>query len=81
MLKTFGYLVSIASVILLGVVAWKTAAQDPLVMVCLILGMAASAAGMFLRWLSYQLDEHAKRRKSSPVLRLVEHGHLRRSGK
>lgn len=56
-IKTSGYLVSTVSVVLLGIVSWKSAQANPLMAVCLIGGMLASVAGMFLRWLSYQLDE------------------------
>ncbi|HEX4693220.1 MAG TPA: hypothetical protein VH326_01615 [Sphingomonas sp.] len=55
--KTSGYLISSVSVILLGAVAWKSASEHPLTLVCLIAGMALSIAGMLLRWLSYQIDK------------------------
>jgi hypothetical protein len=56
-LKTLGYIVSTASVILLGMVSWKAASESALLMVCLIVGAGASICGMLLRWISYQLDE------------------------
>lgn len=56
-IKTSGYLISTVSVVLLGIVSWKSARADPLMGVCLIGGMLASVAGMFLRWLSYQVDK------------------------
>ena len=52
-LKGAGYLTSIVSVVLLGAVAWKSASGDRLMLVLLVLGMAASVLGMFLRWMSY----------------------------
>jgi hypothetical protein len=79
MLKTAGYLTSTLSVLLLGLVSWKAASHDLLLMACLLLGVAASIMGMVLRWLSYRLEDIARRRKSAPVLRLMEHGHLRRT--
>lgn len=56
-IKTSGYLISTVSVVLLGIVSWKSAQADPLMAACLVGGMLASVAGMFLRWLSYQLDD------------------------
>ena len=52
-LKGAGYVTSIVSVALLGTVAWKSASEDSLMLVLLILGMACSVLGMFLRWMSY----------------------------
>jgi hypothetical protein len=59
-IKSSGYLVSTLSVGLLGVVSWKNASQDPLLAACLIGGMATSVSGMFLRWLSYDIEERRK---------------------
>ena len=59
--KGLGYLVSTISVILLGIVAWKSASEQPLLFACLIGGMAASVAGMGLRWLSHLLSEREKK--------------------
>lgn len=59
-IKSSGYLISTVSVILLGIVSWKSASEKPLLMVCLIVGMATSVIGMFLRWLSYEIQEHRK---------------------
>lgn len=61
-IKSSGYVVSTVSVALLGVVSWKSASEKPLLMVCLIVGMAASVIGMFLRWLSYEIQERRKAR-------------------
>lgn len=60
-IKTTGYIVSTVSVILLGVVSWKAASEQPVLMVCLIVGMLASAAGMLLRWISYQVQEREEK--------------------
>ena len=57
MLKTFGYLISTVSVILLGIVAWPKAAANPLLLACLIGGMLASIIGMLCRWLSYDIEK------------------------
>ncbi|CUS43545.1 hypothetical protein MGWOODY_Smn3479 [hydrothermal vent metagenome] len=56
-IKTAGYMVSIASVMLLGIASWKSASREPLLMICLFAGMTASAVGMLLRWISYQIRE------------------------
>jgi hypothetical protein len=60
--KGLGYLVSSVSVGLLGIVAWRTAAADPLLLACLIGGMAASVIGMTLRWISHRCDQQDKDR-------------------
>jgi hypothetical protein len=52
-LKGIGYLVSIVSVFLLAVPALKSAQENVLMAVCLVLGMTASIAGMGIRWLSH----------------------------
>jgi hypothetical protein len=57
-----GYLVSSASVLLLGAVAWKSASEDPLMLACLIGGMIASIVGMSLRWISHRIDQRDKDR-------------------
>ena len=62
MFKGLGYLVSALSVILLGIVAWKSASEQPLLFACLLLGMAASIVGMGLRWLSHRIDQKEKAR-------------------
>ena len=56
-IKTAGYLVSTLSVLLLGIVSWKSASEQPMLMACLIAGMLASMLGMLLRWISYQVQE------------------------
>jgi hypothetical protein len=51
--KAAGYLVSIASVLLLGAVAWPAPQEPDWVMPALILGMAASVLGMGLRYVAH----------------------------
>ncbi|HKY81094.1 MAG TPA: hypothetical protein VJM09_06440 [Sphingobium sp.] len=60
-LKTIGYLVSIVSVILLGIVSLRAAESDPILLYCLVAGILASIAGMGLRWLSYRIDHQDDR--------------------
>ncbi|MDX8433605.1 MULTISPECIES: hypothetical protein [Mesorhizobium] len=57
LLKGAGYLVSTASAILLAIVSWKSAAQSPLLVACLLGGAAASIVGMLCRWLSYEIEK------------------------
>jgi hypothetical protein len=59
-LKGLGYLISTLSVILLGVVSWKSASEQPLLFACLILGMLASVTGMALRWISHRIEQKRK---------------------
>lgn len=59
--KGLGYLVSTISVLLLGITAWKGAKEEPLLLACLLAGMAASVAGMSLRWISHRLSEKEKK--------------------
>ena len=60
-LKGFGYLFSIASVILLGIVAFDGMSEKPTLLACLLMGMATSVAGMGLRWRSQVIDSKGKR--------------------
>lgn len=60
--KGLGYLVSTISVLLLGIVAWKSASEQPMLFVCLIGGMISSVAGMTLRWISHRIDQKEKER-------------------
>ena len=62
-LKGFGYLVSTLSVMLLGIVSWKSASEQPLLFACLILGMLASSAGLSLRWISHRLEQKQRARE------------------
>ena len=58
--KGLGYLISAVSVLLLGIVAWKSASEQPLLFLCLILGMIASVLGMALRWISHRIEQKEK---------------------
>jgi len=58
--KGSGYLVSTVSVLLLGAVSWKSASEQPLLLLGLILGMLASIAGMGLRWISHRIEQKQK---------------------
>jgi hypothetical protein len=58
-IKTGGYLVSCASVGLLGVAAFPGAEKAGL-LPALFGGMGASVVGMGLRWVSYELEERRK---------------------
>jgi hypothetical protein len=59
-LKGGGYLVSTVSVVLLGIPALKSAAEEPAMLVCLLAGSLLSIAGMALRWRSHRLDDKRK---------------------
>lgn len=61
-IKSSGYLVSTLSVALLAAASWKSASQNPLLLACLVVGVTASVLGMFLRWLSYDIEERRKAR-------------------
>ena len=65
-LKTFGYLISTISVILLAIVSWPKAREDPVLLACLLGGALTSIMGMFCRWLSYEIEERAKRSDQTP---------------
>ncbi|MGN6357612.1 MAG: hypothetical protein ACTHLU_09060 [Novosphingobium sp.] len=56
-LKGGGYLVSTASVVLLAIPAFKSAAEDGWMLAALIAGMVLSVSGMALRWRSHRLDQ------------------------
>ena len=60
--KGLGYLVSSVSVVLLGIVSWKSAAEQPLLFACLIGGMLASVLGMTMRWISHRIEQRDKDR-------------------
>jgi hypothetical protein len=60
--KALGYLVSSLSVVLLGIVAWKSASEEPLLFACLVGGMLASISGMALRWISHRIEQRDKQR-------------------
>ncbi|QND60582.1 hypothetical protein [Mesorhizobium huakuii] len=57
MLKGLGYFISTVSVVLLAIVSWKSASQSPLLIACLLVGVATSIAGMFCRWLTYEIEK------------------------
>jgi hypothetical protein len=61
-LKGGGYLTSTVSVILLGIPGLKSASENSLMLVCLLLGMAASVMGMGLRWWSHRVEQKDKDR-------------------
>ncbi|MEJ5976626.1 hypothetical protein WG901_08270 [Novosphingobium sp. PS1R-30] len=63
--KTFGYLISTTSVILLAIVSWPKAKEDPVLLACLVGGALTSIMGMFCRWLSYEIEERAKQRNQA----------------
>jgi hypothetical protein len=60
--KGLGDLVSSVSVVLLGIVAWKSASEQPLLFACLIGGMLASVLGMTMRWISHRIEQNDKDR-------------------
>jgi len=64
-LKLVGYLASCVSVICLGMVAWSSAAENPLMLALLIAGMATSIVGMLIRFWSYVQD---RRRAAAQIL-------------
>jgi hypothetical protein len=64
-LKGRGYLTSTVSVVLLGIPALKSAAESPLMLLCLLAGMGLSIAGMALRWRSHRLEAKKQEAKDS----------------
>lgn len=54
--KASGYFTSTLSVVLLGIPAYKSAAEDPWMLTSLILGMGLSIIGMALRWRGYRVQ-------------------------
>jgi hypothetical protein len=65
--KGLGYLTSALSVLLLGVVSWKSASEQPLLFACLLVGMATSVLGMTLRWTSHRIEQQEKRELEAEV--------------
>jgi hypothetical protein len=63
LLKGAGYLISTASVILLATVSWEGASKSPLLIACLLGGVATSIVGMFCRWLSYEIEKRHEERQ------------------
>lgn len=68
LLKGVGYLVSTISVVLLGIVAWKGASEQPALFACLIAGMVASVLGMVLRWISHRKEQKEKAASGGQVM-------------
>lgn len=64
-MRGIGYLISIVSVILLGLVAWPKPDDPSWHRPALIAGMAASIVGMLLRWIE-------SRRQRAQIRRLQE---------
>ncbi|HEX8414555.1 MAG TPA: hypothetical protein VF637_11830 [Sphingomicrobium sp.] len=55
--KGVGYLISIVSVLLIGVVAWPRPDEPDWKAGVLLVGIAASIIGMALRYLSYRKEQ------------------------
>jgi uncharacterized membrane protein YhhN len=55
--KGLGYFVSLISVLLLGAVAWPGPDEPRWKVIALAAGMAASAVGMFIRYLSHREEQ------------------------
>ncbi len=66
-IKTTGYLVSCASVGLLGMAAYPGAEKAGL-LPALFAGMAMSGIGMVMRWLSYEREKRPKRAEVPPAI-------------
>jgi hypothetical protein len=59
-LKGLGYLTSTVSVFLLAAVSWSSAQKSTVLTACLLVGAATSIIGMFLRWLTYEIEKRKK---------------------
>ena len=59
-MKSFGYFISIVSVLLLGAAAWPKSGDPPEIMWLVIAGIAASIAGIFLRYLAYRKEQQGR---------------------
>lgn len=57
-LKALGYLVSTVSVLFLATVAWPTPGEPRWMAIAVVVGVATSVLGMFLRYLSHRKTEH-----------------------
>ena len=62
LMKSLGYLLSITSVLLLGIVSWQATEQNPGLVWPLLLGVATSIIGIGLRWLANARDARRKAR-------------------
>lgn len=58
-MKSFGYAISIVSVLLLGMVAWPKAGEPGWKTGTLVAGMTASIVGMILRYLAHRKEQAA----------------------
>jgi len=56
-LKGTGYLISTASVVMLGIVSWDGTRDKPMMRMLLIAGMMASVIGMAVRMISHIRDK------------------------
>jgi hypothetical protein len=56
-LKGLGYLVSTISVLFLGTVAWPKPGEPQWIAIAVVIGMATSIGGMFLRYLAHLKTE------------------------
>ncbi|MBZ9673010.1 hypothetical protein FJ970_08650 [Mesorhizobium sp. B2-1-8] len=65
LLKGVGYLISTLSVVLLAIVSWSSASKSPLLTTCLLVGAATSIAGMFCRWLTYEIEKRREDNKGA----------------
>jgi hypothetical protein len=65
-LKTTGYLVSTASVFLLGAAAWPGAAKEGLIP-ALVAGMFTSIFGMGCRWWSYRVERKEDKAEKAEI--------------
>lgn len=59
-MKSFGYSISMLSVVLLAVPAWENSRDKPLLFLCLVAGIVISIIGMALRWIAHR-REHRER--------------------
>jgi hypothetical protein len=66
--KTIGYVISSLSVVLLGVASWDGVKDKPVLLSCLIAGLATSIGGMLLRWASFLKDEKPSQRSATASL-------------
>ncbi|TPI29578.1 hypothetical protein FJW08_17035 [Mesorhizobium sp. B3-2-1] len=65
LLKGVGYLISTLSVVLLAIVSWSSASKSPLLTTCLLVGATTSIAGMFCRWLTYEIEKRREDNKGA----------------
>jgi hypothetical protein len=58
--------------VLLGIVSWKNASEQPLLFACLLAGMAASILGMLLRWISHRMQQKEEQEREAGAARRPE---------